>query len=166
MECSWRQRTGKIQTQQIIQSSLSSLCGPHIVECFFSIYAQLCSGLLSISHAKVHDRDKVTSVKKTADGFLVTSSNGEAKLYDAVVLALPLDHSDIQLEPAARAKIVNRKLQRTHATFVIGQPKLEFFGVRGPQPAGEPDESCPLPDVGLEGGQEVFFFGGVRKFGS
>jgi len=95
--------------------------------------AQLCDGLLSISKAHVFRQNPVMAIKRQRGlpvQWTVTTQDGNIQIYDAVILALPLDHSLIELDPDIRQKIVQRHLHNTHATFVVGAPRPEFFGVK------------------------------------
>lgn len=91
----------------------------------------LCRGLLQAAGATVRTH---TEVREIASGprHQVTTAGGETDLFDAVIVATPLEGANIHCSgagvPARQAP--PRPFQVTHVTFVVGELNPAYFGLR------------------------------------
>jgi hypothetical protein len=79
---------------------------------------QMAAGLINRSDAALHLHEKIESISYIGDYYELNSTLGNSYTCDVVVVATPLDESNIQFTP--QISIPKRKLQHTHATFVRG----------------------------------------------
>ncbi|KAB9653249.1 hypothetical protein FH972_027054 [Carpinus fangiana] len=88
---------------------------------------QMAAGLINRSDAALHLHEKIESISYLGDYYELNSTLGNSYTCDVVVVATPLDESNIQFTP--QISIPKRKLQHTHATFVRGLLNPGYFGL-------------------------------------
>jgi prenylcysteine oxidase/farnesylcysteine lyase len=109
----------------------------------------VCEGLLREADATLHSGSEVAGLSRAEPGFTVGLSNGRSQQHDVVLLATPAGPSTLELngvEPHASA-LRPRPFQTTWATFVVGEPRSEWFGLTGT--AALPDTLLTLEDDGI-----------------
>ena len=97
---------------------------------------EMCRGLLGNADVALHHQ-AVTAVQRLDQAswssveYQVSAGSGEADVFDAVVIATPLQHSRIELNgfPHSASTMHRGEYQRTVVTFVVGQPSNEYFGL-------------------------------------
>ncbi|RHY04833.1 hypothetical protein DYB25_001565 [Aphanomyces astaci] len=107
----------------------------------------MIQGLLQQAQAIVHVNTKVNAIHTTP--LQVDTSSGSFSC-DAVVVATPLELSDVQLP----LTVPKRPFQTTHATFVEGELRPAKFGLASVVSAGMiltmEDASIPFSSMGLQ----------------
>eukprot|EP00043_Microstomoeca_roanoka_P012228 m.117570 g.117570 ORF g.117570 m.117570 type:complete len:618 (-) comp15432_c0_seq3:28-1881(-) len=92
---------------------------------------KLCSKLLDQPNIQLHLETTVERIGLSEAGRPVVFISGQdSRPYDAVVIATPLEESNIQLDEAMAAKIIPRTMHTTVATFVEGSINSTYYGIR------------------------------------
>ncbi|KAG0590199.1 hypothetical protein KC19_1G080500 [Ceratodon purpureus] len=86
---------------------------------------QLADGLIRHANASLSLNHKVLSITTVEDRYLLGSEGGTTTC-DAVVLATPMDESNIIFTPSIN--IVKQHMQHTYTTFVRGLLNPDYFG--------------------------------------
>ena len=82
---------------------------------------------MKTANAVVHLNSTVKEIVKNENGLQLKLDSEETKSCDAIVLAAPLEQSNIVL-PSTSASVLRREFQLTQTTFLRGTPRPEFFG--------------------------------------
>ncbi|MDI3341634.1 MAG: FAD-dependent oxidoreductase [Sphaerobacter sp.] len=119
--------------------NLISLAGAAMGGYLFSVRegnSRLCDGLLREAGATVHPGATVAAIAAVDEGdrprYQVTTADGRADTFDAVIVATPLEVANLRLagfrppDWALRA----RPYQVTHVTFVVGTVNPAYFGLQ------------------------------------
>jgi prenylcysteine oxidase/farnesylcysteine lyase len=129
----------------------------------------VCEGLLREADAKLHTGSEVVGVSRAEPGFALKLSEGAAPRHDVVVLATPAGAATLELgglEVSASA-LRPRPFQTTWATFVMGEPRADYFGLSDPAQVPDTlltleDDAIPFSSLGLVGaspdGRPVYKF--------
>ena len=88
---------------------------------------QIPKGLLKLAGAVVHLNSTVEEIVKEEKGFQLKLDSKETRSCDAIIIAAPLEQSNIVL-PSTSASVLRREFQLTQTTFVRGTLRPEFFG--------------------------------------
>ena len=97
----------------------------------------LCQGLLGAAEAEVRLETGVVRIARqpagdgTADQYSLTTSAGDTEVFDAVIIATPLESAELTFEQIdlPEAAAVRRPYQTIFATFVSGTLRSSYFGV-------------------------------------
>jgi phytoene dehydrogenase-like protein len=94
--------------------------------------------LLEKSNSKVKLRCKVKSIEKTSKGSFRVSSEDNSSVFDAVIIATPLEVADITFEGIADQKRQAREYQRIYIKVMHGTVDPKYFNL---------DASTKLPSI-------------------
>jgi prenylcysteine oxidase/farnesylcysteine lyase len=97
----------------------------------------LCQTLLEAAGAEIRLETAVERIARqsaddgTADRYKLTTSTGDSEIFDAIIIATPLESAELHFEqtelPAAAT--IKRPYQTIYATFVAGTLRSAYFGV-------------------------------------
>jgi len=118
----------------------------------------VCEGLLREAGAKMHTGSEVVGLSRAEPGFCLRLSDGQAPRHDVVVLATPAGPAALDvggLDVCASA-VRPRPFQTTWATFVMGEPRADYFGLSDPAEVPDTlltleDDAIPFSSLGLVG---------------
>jgi prenylcysteine oxidase/farnesylcysteine lyase len=97
----------------------------------------LCQTLLEAAGAEIRLETAVERIARqsaddgTADRYKLTTSTGDSEIFDAIIIATPLESAELHFDqtelPAAAT--IKRPYQTIYATFVAGTLRSAYFGV-------------------------------------
>ncbi|MDJ0866106.1 MAG: FAD-dependent oxidoreductase [Myxococcota bacterium] len=129
----------------------------------------VCEGLLRDADSKLHAGAEVVGISRSERGLALRLADGPAPEHDVVVLATPAGPAALDLGglDVGASALRPRPFQTTWATFVMGEPRADYFGLSDPEDLPDTlltveDDAIPFSSLGLVGaspdGRPVYKF--------
>jgi prenylcysteine oxidase/farnesylcysteine lyase len=85
--------------------------------------------LLELSNAKFEPDSKVKSLEKTSKGSFRVFTGKKTKIFDAVIIAAPLEVANIDFEGIEKQKMQTRDYQKIYIRLMKGQVNSKYFNL-------------------------------------
>lgn len=79
----------------------------------------MAAGLLNISDVSLRLNEDIQSVSRIGRHYELNTTKGDSYKCEVTIVATPLDELNVRFDPPI--SFPQRKLQHTHATFVLGR---------------------------------------------